>query len=157
MEPQTEKSRGRRLHRSRTERIVFGVCGGLAEHVGVDPNLVRLAFVAVALLPPVSLLSLVGYSLLAILTPDEGAERLPARDALRGNLTALGAEMEGLVSGVGARVVRLTGGRLPPLDEAPLDEAVPASDTGAALERGFGEAAAAPGPDPAAHPVEAQR
>lgn len=31
-----------RLHRSRTDRMIAGVCGGLAETMGVDPALVRL-------------------------------------------------------------------------------------------------------------------
>lgn len=35
----------RRLTRSRTDRMIAGVCGGLAEHVGVDPARVRMGFV----------------------------------------------------------------------------------------------------------------
>ena len=31
-----------RLTRSRDERMVAGVCAGLARHLGVDPTLVRL-------------------------------------------------------------------------------------------------------------------
>ena len=42
------------LHRGRKERIVFGVCGGLAEYFGGDPSLVRVASVAVAFVPPVA-------------------------------------------------------------------------------------------------------
>lgn len=34
-----------RLMRSETERMIAGVCGGLADYLGVDPVLVRLAFV----------------------------------------------------------------------------------------------------------------
>lgn len=37
-----------RLHRSRTDRMLAGVCGGLAETMGVDPSIVRL--IAVVLL-----------------------------------------------------------------------------------------------------------
>jgi phage shock protein PspC (stress-responsive transcriptional regulator) len=40
----------RRLYRSRTERIVAGVAGGMAQYLGVDPTLVRLLWV-LALLP----------------------------------------------------------------------------------------------------------
>jgi phage shock protein C len=39
-----------RLHRSRTERMIGGVCGGLAESLDVDVTLLRLAFVALTLL-----------------------------------------------------------------------------------------------------------
>lgn len=38
-----------RLRRSRTDRVIAGVCGGLGPYLGVDPVLVRLAFVALAL------------------------------------------------------------------------------------------------------------
>lgn len=41
----------RRLLRSRQDRWIGGVCGGLAEYFGWDPNLVRLAFVLSILLP----------------------------------------------------------------------------------------------------------
>ena len=35
----------RKLYRSRQNRVVFGVCGGLAEYFGIDPTIVRLIFV----------------------------------------------------------------------------------------------------------------
>ncbi len=40
----------KRLYRSRTERILLGVCGGLAEYFGVDPVLIRLIFILFILL-----------------------------------------------------------------------------------------------------------
>ena len=40
----------RKLYRSRTNRMIFGVCAGLAEFFGIDPTVVRLVFVAGALL-----------------------------------------------------------------------------------------------------------
>lgn len=39
----------RRCRRSRTECMIAGVCGGLAVHLGLDPLLVRVAFVLFAL------------------------------------------------------------------------------------------------------------
>jgi phage shock protein C len=35
----------KKLYRSRRERMIAGVCGGLAEHFGIDPTWVRLLFV----------------------------------------------------------------------------------------------------------------
>jgi phage shock protein PspC (stress-responsive transcriptional regulator) len=35
----------RRLVRSTSDRMIAGVCGGLAEYLGIDPVFVRLAFV----------------------------------------------------------------------------------------------------------------
>jgi phage shock protein C len=37
------------LHRSSTEKMAGGVCGGLAEYSGIDPLLWRVGFVALAL------------------------------------------------------------------------------------------------------------
>lgn len=38
------------LRRSTTNRKLLGVCGGLAEYLGVDPTLVRLGVIVMALL-----------------------------------------------------------------------------------------------------------
>jgi phage shock protein C len=40
----------RKLYRSRTNRVIFGVCAGLGEFFGIDPTVVRLVFVVGALL-----------------------------------------------------------------------------------------------------------
>ena len=39
-----------RLYRSQSEKMFAGVCGGLGEYFGIDPTLVRLFFVLLALL-----------------------------------------------------------------------------------------------------------
>ena len=40
MSPDTKK-----LYRSRSNRMILGVCGGLGEFFGIDPSLMRLLFV----------------------------------------------------------------------------------------------------------------
>ena len=40
----------KRLYRSRKDRIVGGVCGGLAAHIDVDPSLIRLVWIVVTLI-----------------------------------------------------------------------------------------------------------
>jgi phage shock protein C len=55
-----------RLHRSATERVVAGVCGGLAEYLEVDPSLVRLAFIVGTLWGGLGLLV---YVVMAIVVP----------------------------------------------------------------------------------------
>lgn len=40
----------KKFYRSRDDNLIAGVCGGVAELFSVDPNLVRLALVFVALL-----------------------------------------------------------------------------------------------------------
>ena len=37
-----------RLHRSRSNRMIAGVCGGLADWLGWDPTLVRILYVVVS-------------------------------------------------------------------------------------------------------------
>jgi len=39
----------KRLYRSRTDRMLGGVCGGLGEYLGMDSTLVRLIFVILLL------------------------------------------------------------------------------------------------------------
>jgi phage shock protein C len=61
----------RRLHRSRRDSVIFGVCGGLGEYFGIDPVLFRIGFVLVTLAGGAGLLA---YIILAIVLPEEGAE-----------------------------------------------------------------------------------
>lgn len=63
------------LRRSRSERLLGGVCGGLAQYFGVDPLLVRLVFIALTLAQGTGI---VVYALLWILVPEEGIETAPA-------------------------------------------------------------------------------
>ena len=43
-------SGSRKLYRSRTNRLIFGVCGGLGEFFGIDATIIRLVFVIGSLL-----------------------------------------------------------------------------------------------------------
>ncbi len=61
----------RLLHRSATERKIAGVCGGIARQHDLDPALVRLAAIALAVLAPP--LGLLGYAAAWIVIPLEPA------------------------------------------------------------------------------------
>lgn len=39
----------KRLYRSKTNRMIAGVCGGLGEYFNVDPTLIRLLWLLLAL------------------------------------------------------------------------------------------------------------
>lgn len=39
----------KRLYRSETDKKIAGVCGGLAEYFNIDPAIVRIIFLALAL------------------------------------------------------------------------------------------------------------
>ena len=58
-----------KLYRSRTERKMFGVCGGLGMHFGIDPTIVRVLFVISAFAS--FGLTIFAYILMAIVVPDE--------------------------------------------------------------------------------------
>ena len=58
----------RKLYRSRTDRKIWGVCGGLAKHFDTDPTIVRVIFVASLLC---GTLGLWVYIIMAIIVPQE--------------------------------------------------------------------------------------
>ena len=57
----------KRLYRSSTEKMIAGVCGGIAEYLNVDPTIVRLVFALVSLSGPGLLL----YLIAAIIIPED--------------------------------------------------------------------------------------
>jgi phage shock protein C len=62
---------GKRLYRSRKGQMVAGVCAGLAEHFGVDVNLVRLAFAVFTIIFGAGVLI---YLAAWIILPEEGED-----------------------------------------------------------------------------------
>ncbi len=66
-----------RLHRSRTDKMIGGVCGGLGAYLGIDPTIVRLFFVLLAL--PGGGIGFVLYLILWVVLPypDEGTLGAP--------------------------------------------------------------------------------
>lgn len=67
----------RHLYRSPNDRMLRGVCAGLAEYFGVSATLVRIAFVALAL--PGVIHMVIIYALLAYVMP-EAPGTIGARD-----------------------------------------------------------------------------
>lgn len=64
---------GRRFYRSNSNQWIMGICGGLANHFGWNPSLVRALTVAFALVVPgVSTLGvIVAYIVLGLMIPSE--------------------------------------------------------------------------------------
>lgn len=58
----------RMLHRSRTDRWIAGVCGGLGAYFNVDSNALRVAFVLLAVWQGLGVLL---YLLMMLILPDE--------------------------------------------------------------------------------------
>ena len=58
----------KRLFRSKNEKMIAGVCGGLASYFSVDPTLVRLIFILLLFAPPSGVLI---YLIMWLITPLE--------------------------------------------------------------------------------------
>lgn len=63
----------KRLYRSAREKMLFGVCGGVAEYFDTDPTIIRLAWVVFSLLGGSGVLA---YIIAAIIMPAD-QEKLP--------------------------------------------------------------------------------
>lgn len=59
----------RKLYRSHNNRMIAGVCSGLAEFFGIDPTVVRLLFAAGALLGFGSFILI--YIVMFVVVPEE--------------------------------------------------------------------------------------
>ena len=59
----------RRLYRSRTQRMLGGVCGGLGKYLGIDPTIIRLVFLVLLFTQGFGFLI---YIILWLLLPVEG-------------------------------------------------------------------------------------
>ncbi len=81
----------RRLLRSRTDRVIGGVCGGLGRHLGIDPVIVRIAAVALVFAGGAGLLAYLAALLLVPSEPQAGEAPPPgaAAAAPGGNRTLL--------------------------------------------------------------------
>ena len=94
----------RTLRRARTERMLFGVCGGIAKYFGIDPTLVRVGFVLVGVIPPLGGTLLLAYVALAIVVPPEDLPADTGREQVRENLSSLRTELSGLAETIRAKV-----------------------------------------------------
>lgn len=97
--PQSDSGPGittRRVYRSRSDRVVGGVCGGLGRYFGVDPVLLRVAAVALALSGGLGLLAyLIAWAVIPENPDATDAPRVRSADA-HGVAVAVGAGLVAL-------------------------------------------------------------
>lgn len=60
---------GKKLYRSKTQKMLCGVCGGLGEYFNIDPTLIRLGAILLACFSAGTLL--IAYFVAAVVIPDE--------------------------------------------------------------------------------------
>ncbi len=59
----------KRLFRSKKERMLAGICGGIGEHLDVDPTVIRLIWIVVTLLSLGA--GLLAYIIAWIIVPEQ--------------------------------------------------------------------------------------
>ena len=70
----THKVIVKKLYRSKKERMIAGICGGIADYFEVDPTLIRLLWAGLTILTAV-LPGTIIYLLAWIIIPEEGKEK----------------------------------------------------------------------------------
>jgi phage shock protein C len=91
-----------RLMRSRTDRVLAGVAGGIAAYFAVDPVIIRLGFIVLLFTGAGVLL----YPILWLIMPVEGSQRAApeqAIDEMRDQAERVGDQMRDVLSGTDAR------------------------------------------------------
>jgi phage shock protein PspC (stress-responsive transcriptional regulator) len=83
------------LRRSRSDRKLFGVAGGLGRYAGVDPLIFRILFVVLAVFGGSGILL---YALAWLLIPDEGQDESEGQRLVRGHTD--GSTVSTVVAGV---------------------------------------------------------
>lgn len=91
-----------RLYRSSTERMIFGVCGGLAKYLGIDPTIIRIIFILLAF----SGVGILAYIIMAFIVPLESSKREAPKEVIEENVediketaTKLGYEIRDTFAG----------------------------------------------------------
>ena len=73
------KNMRKELRKSKTDRRICGVCGGIADYIGVDSNVVRLIWAAITLFAGAGLLL---YIIAAIILPEEEIEERDLKNVI---------------------------------------------------------------------------
>ncbi len=76
----------KRLYRSKTDRQISGVCGGLAQYFGVDATLVRLVFLLMLIFGGSGFII---YIIMAIVVPEEGSTARTPDEVIHANTQEL--------------------------------------------------------------------
>ncbi len=94
----------KKLYKLKDQKMIAGVCGGIAEYFAVDPTIVRLLFVLLLLAAKVG--AVIAYIVIALILPEKPAdttsgenataEGTPAKKAEHNSKTILGLALVAL-------------------------------------------------------------
>jgi len=87
----------KKLYRSRTDRMIAGVCGGLGEYLNVDPVWFRLFFVILLFATGFGFWA---YLILWIIMPEAGRATGTTGDTVQANVQEIADRARGLGQGV---------------------------------------------------------
>ncbi len=87
----------KRLVRSSTDKMVSGVCAGLAEYFNIDPTIVRLIFVGLTVWGGSGILI---YIVLAIVLPEAGSVNKPTQEVIKENAAQFESTVERVANNV---------------------------------------------------------
>ena len=66
----TKGFKGKKLLRSRKNRMIAGVCAGIGEYLGVDPTVIRLLWVVLTLFTGI-VIGLIAYIIAWVIIPEK--------------------------------------------------------------------------------------
>ena len=87
----------KRLYRSRDDRMIWGVCGGLAKYFGIDPTLIRIIAVILIFADGVGILA---YIVMAIVVPLEDSKTTAPHETIKENVE----EIKGTANELGREI-----------------------------------------------------
>ena len=87
----------KRIFRSRNERLIAGVAGGLATYLNTDPLYVRMGFLLLSFFQGLGVLL---YLLLWLLLPNEDTRTIDTREQVRENIEEMRSSVESLADRV---------------------------------------------------------
>ncbi len=102
----------KKLYRSRTDRMLWGVCGGLARYFNIDPTIVRLIAVLTIFIDGLGILA---YIILAIVVPLEGSKTAEPKATIKENVE----EMKTTATDLGRQFRSGFGQEKAPAEEVP--------------------------------------
>ena len=87
-----------KITKSKTDKVIDGVCGGIAEYFGVDSVLVRLVFIALVFLNGLGLML---YIILVIIMPGAGQADRPPKETIEENVQEISERVKEAGEGLG--------------------------------------------------------